>query len=91
MFLFVEYVWVFTPRMGRFLGVFQDQVAQQLTGRILQRRLYRKWEYTLVEAARAGLGFELMTAYIWRRQNTFVQYISTQFLLGLCEAAERKH
>ena len=34
---------VVTPRMGPVLGEFQNQVAQPLTGRIMQRRTARKW------------------------------------------------
>ena len=36
--------WVVTPHMGRVLGGFQYQVAQQLTGRIMWRKSDRKWE-----------------------------------------------
>ena len=31
----------------------------------------------------------MMEEYIWRRQNTFVLYISIQLLLDLCEGTER--
>ena len=42
--------WVVTPRMGRYLGGFQDQVMQQITGGILQKKTDGKWEYTLAAA-----------------------------------------
>ena len=82
---------VATPHMGRVLGGFQDQVARQLPVRILRRRIDRKWEYTLEDAARAEVGFELMEIYIRRRQNTVAQYIATKSILDLFEAAERNH
>ena len=31
----------------------------------------------------------MIEAYIWRMQNTVVQYIATQSLMDLCEATER--
>ena len=37
--LFGSETWVVTPRMGRVLGGFQDQVAQRLTGRLAQQKL----------------------------------------------------
>ena len=51
---------VVTPHMGQVLGVFQDQVAQRLTGRIPRRWVYRKWWYTLAETERVEAGFETM-------------------------------
>ena len=44
----------------------------------------------MVEAAREEAGFDPMETYIFRRQNTVAQYIATQPILDLCEAAERK-
>ena len=43
MLIFVSETWFFTPRMGRVMGGFQDQVAQRLTGRIKQQKTERKW------------------------------------------------
>ena len=37
---------VVTPCTGQVLGGFQDQLAQRLTGRILQGKADGKWEYT---------------------------------------------
>ena len=48
------------------------------------------WEYTLAEAVREKVGFEPTKTYIWKRQNTVAQYIVTQLILYLCEAADRK-
>ena len=59
--------------MGRVLEGSQDQVARQLAGRLLQWWSDGKWEYTSAEAARAEAGFEMMDAYMWRRQNTVAQ------------------
>ena len=59
-----------TPRMGRVLGVFQYQVAQQLTGRLPWRRHDGKLEYTSAIAAIEEANFEAIEEYIWRRQNT---------------------
>ena len=42
--LFGAETWVVTPRMGRVLGGFHDQVEKRLTGRILRRQNYGKWE-----------------------------------------------
>ena len=50
--LFGVETWVITPRMGRVLGGFQDQVAQRFTGRLLWRRVDSKWEYTSAVATR---------------------------------------
>ena len=72
------------PCMGRVLGFFQDQVVRKPKGRLPWRRLDRKWYYTSVDA-----GFELTETYIQRSQNTVTQYIATQLLLEICEAAER--
>ena len=38
--------WVITPRMGRALEVFQDEVEKRLTGRLLRRKPDEKWTYT---------------------------------------------
>ena len=43
-------IWVVTPRMGRVLEGFQDQVAQRLTGRLLWRWYNGKWDYTSAAA-----------------------------------------
>ena len=50
-FIFGLETWVVTPRMGRDLGVFQDQVARRLMGRIPRRKPERKWTYTLAATA----------------------------------------
>ena len=63
-------------------------MARQLTGRIPQRRIDGKWEYTS-EAAREEARIEAMELYIWRRQNTVAQFIDTRLLLELCEKTER--
>ena len=47
--LFGDETWLVTLRMGRFLGGFQDQVVQLLTGWIPWRRSDGRWEYTLAE------------------------------------------
>ena len=67
MLLFGAEVWVVTPRLGRVLGVFQDQVAQQLAGNIPRQRSYRSWEYILTEEARYESGFDPMETYTQRR------------------------
>ena len=59
-----------------------------MTGRLLRKREDNKWEYILTEEARAEVGFDTMEAYIRKRQNTVVWYISTQSLLDICEATE---
>ena len=46
--------------MVHVMGVFQDQVAQQLTGRLPWRQADGKWEYTSAEAGRSEEGFETM-------------------------------
>ena len=87
--LFGAEKWVVTPRMGRVLGSFQEQVAQRLAGRIPWRRAHRNWDYTPEEAARGESGCETMEAYIWQSQNTVAQYSAMQSLLNLCKATER--
>ena len=70
-------IWVVTPRMGRVLEGFQDQVERQLTGRLPRRRTDGKWEYTPAAAAREEAGFKAVGEYIWRRHNTVAQFIAT--------------
>ena len=41
--IFGAETWVVTPRMGGFLGGFQDQVARNLTGRIQWQWVDGKW------------------------------------------------
>ena len=74
--------------MGRVLGGSQDQVARQLTGRLLCQQGNRKWEYTSAEAERSESGFEMMETHIWKIHNTIAQYIATRSLMDLCEATE---
>ena len=89
--LFGSETWVVTPRMGRVLGGFQDQVARRLTGRLPRQKTDGKWEYTLAAAAAARdeAGFQTMQEYIWRRQKTVAQYITTRSMLDLCEGLEK--
>ena len=42
--LFGAETWMATPRMVRVLGGFQDQVARNMTGRILGKKPEGKWE-----------------------------------------------
>ena len=49
-----------------------------------------RWEYTLAEMEIKESGFETIETYIRRRQNTFRQFIVTQPIMYLYEAAERK-
>ena len=65
---------------------FQYQVARQLTGQLLRRQTYGKWDYTSAEAMGAEARFETMETYIMQRKNTVAQYIDMQLLLDLCEA-----
>ena len=58
--LFGLETWVVTPRMGRDLGVFQDQVARRLMGRFLRRKPDINWKYTLAAMAREKAGFQKM-------------------------------
>ena len=44
--------WVVTPRTGRVLGRFQDQVERRLMGRLPRCKADGKWEYTLEATAR---------------------------------------
>ena len=82
--LFGSETWVVTPPYGQSTGGFQDQVAQQLTGRLTQQKTERKWEYTLAATAREEAGFQMMEQYIRRLQSTVAQYIATRSLLDLC-------
>ena len=68
--LFGADIWVVTPRMGRVLGGFQDQVVRRLTGRLLWQKTEGKWDYTSVVAAREETVFHTMEEYIRRRYNT---------------------
>ena len=89
--LFGAETWVVTSHMGRVLRILQDQVAQQMTGRLPRRRSDGRWEYTLVEAAREEAAFEPMETYIRKIQNMVSQYyIAMRPILELCEATERK-
>ena len=55
--LFGAETWVVTPRMVKALGVFQTQVAIQMTGRLPRGTTDRRWRYTLTAAAREEAGF----------------------------------
>ena len=81
--LFGSDTWVVTPCVGRVLGGLQYQVGRHLTGRLPRQKTDGKWEYILAATAREEAGFQTMEEYIWRRHNTFVQYIATQFLPDL--------
>ena len=81
---------VYPPAWDGSLGGFQYQVTRQLTGRIPRRRLDRRLEYTLVQAAREETGFKPMDTYIRKSHNTVARYIATRPILDLCEAAERR-
>ena len=70
MLLFGAETWVVTPRMGRVLGGFQDQVERRLTGRLPRRRNYEKWDYTSAAAAREEASFKVTEEYIQRRHDT---------------------
>ena len=87
--LFGAETWVVTPCMVRVLGGLQYQVTWRLTGQIPRQRMDGKWEYTLVETARAEEGFDPMETYIRQMHTLAAQYITTQSLIYLCEAAER--
>ena len=71
--LFSSETWVGTPRMGRVLGEFQYQVARRMGRQIPRRKIYGKWEYTLLETAREEVGFQTMEEYIRRRKSTVAQ------------------
>ena len=58
--LFSVETWVVTPRMGWYLGEFQDQVARRLVGGIPWQRLDRRWKYISSEAEISEAGFETM-------------------------------
>ena len=65
--LFGAETWVFTPHTVRVLGVFQDQVACQMTGWLPRRSSDGIWEHTLEAAAREEAGFDLIETYIQKR------------------------
>ena len=69
--IFGSETWTVTPRMGRDLGGFQDQVARRLTDLIPQQKTDEKREYNLVAAAREEAGFQTTEEYI-RQQNNMV-------------------
>ena len=71
-------MWLVNPHMGRIMGGLQEQVGRSLTGRIPQRKLDRKWEYTSEATEREEAGFQMAEEYIRRRQNTVAQYIDTR-------------
>ena len=87
--LFGSETCVTTPRIGKALGGFQDQVARRMTGRLPQRKPDRKWMYNLAATAREEAGLLRMEEYIRRHHNTVTQYIVTQSLLDLREVSER--
>ena len=65
--IFSAETWMFTTCTVRALGGFQDQVERRLMGRLTWRRMYGRWEYTLVEAEIAEAGFGTVETYIRRR------------------------
>ena len=58
--LFVSETWVVTPRIGRSLGGFQDQMARRPMERLLQRKPDGKWKYTSAAVERYEVGFQTM-------------------------------
>ena len=68
--IFDSETWVVTPRMGRLLRGFQDQVAQWMTGWLAQQKNDGKWEYISAATAREDEGFQIMDQYIRQLQNT---------------------
>ena len=87
--LFGLETWLLTPFMGRALGGFQYQVAQQLKWRLPRWKNDRKWNYTSEVAAREVAGLQTIGEYIRRWQNTVTKYIATLSLIDLCEGLER--
>ena len=82
--LFGSETLVVTPRMGRTLGGFRDQVERCLTGRLTRRKPDGNWTYTSAAITRYEAGFQTMEEYIRKLQNAGAQYIATQSLLDLC-------
>ena len=82
--------WVLTPCMERSLVSFQHRFARRITGRHLRRRRGGVWEYPPLASAMEETRFEEIRVYIQKRQNTFVQYISTQPIMDLCDQSIRR-
>ena len=88
--LFGAETWVVSPRMERALSAFIHGAARRLTGWQLQREWDGKWFYPSLEGATKEAGITDVRTPINRRQNMFMQYISTRPLLDLCEGANQR-
>ena len=88
--LFGAEMWVITLSMKRFLSSFEHRVPRRLTGRHTSRRGDGSWEYHSLEEAMVEAGFEGISTYITRRQNTVAQYIVMKIILELCEQSARR-
>ena len=58
--LFRVDTWVVTPRMGKVLEGFQNQVVRRMTGQLLRRTMDGTWRYTLAAASRETAVFLTM-------------------------------
>ena len=77
------------PPYGTGNGGFLGPGGAATDGAATTAEATQNWEYTLLEAARAEVGFEPMDTHIQQTKNTVTQYTATQLLLDLCEAADR--
>ena len=78
-----------TPRIGRNLEGFQNQVARSLTVKQPRRGVDGIWRYPLLTEVMEETGLEEAETYVTRRQNTVAQYIEIQPITDLCLEMER--
>ena len=88
--LFGEESWVLTKSIESALDAFQGRVERRLTGQMPRRGRDGKWVYPPLAGVLKEAGVVRASTSVLCRQNTVVQFIATQPILGLCEVAERR-
>ena len=88
--LFLAEMWVLTPMIERALESFMHGAAHRIMGNQPRIGGGGKWTYPPLKEAMLGAGFEGIRKAVTRRQNTDVQYITTQPILDLCERATHR-
>ena len=82
--------WVVYPRIGRTQGGFHHRLDRRLAKIQPGRTGSGRWIYFPLDKSMKLLGLEDVDTYFLRRQNTASQYITTQPILQLCLATERR-
>ena len=78
-----------TDQMIKVLAGFHSRAARRITNR-MPRLVNGEWIYPPLEEAYQEAGLYSMEKYIYRRQQSIAQHISTRPIYAACRAAERR-